>query len=65
MTVFGYRHVVGVPTCPCQDPGNYMMLEQLGEDPLECRFVCWCGMSINVTFTSQQERDDFVAQAKP
>ena len=25
--VFGYRHVTGLPRCPCADPGNYQARE--------------------------------------
>lgn len=60
-TLFGYRHVTGVPMCPCGDPGNYMMLEQVGLDPLVCQFRCWCGARLAVTFESLQERSDFLA----
>lgn len=64
MTVlFGYRHVNDVPLCPCRDPGNYMMMEQPGDDPLDCRLRCWCGRTCRVTFDSLDEREKFVSDS--
>lgn len=59
-TLFGYRHVQGVPPCPCSDPGTYMMLEQIADDPLACRFRCWCGRTLGVTFDDLDERAAFI-----
>lgn len=60
---FGFRHVDGVPTCPCRDPGNYMALEQCGSDPLDGLLRCWCGRTVQVRFDSLDERAAFVAAA--
>lgn len=61
--VFGYRHVQGVPMCPCADPGNYLMMEQSVTDPMNVRFRCWCGRTVNGRMESQEELDGFLAQA--
>lgn len=58
--VFGYRHVSGVPNCPCNDPGNYMMMEEDDNNPLSFRMRCWCGSTIRGNFDNQAERDEFV-----
>lgn len=58
--VFGYRHVAGVPPCPCRDPGNYMAMEQPGDDPLTVLFRCWCGRTMPAAFDSIEERGDFL-----
>lgn len=60
--LFGYRHVNSdqVPLCPCRDPGNYLMLEQIGDDPLAIRFKCWCGRKNEGRFDSIEERNDFL-----
>lgn len=64
MTVlFGYRHVSGIPLCPCRDPGNYVALEQPGENPLDCLVRCWCGSTMRVTFDSLDERTQFIDSA--
>jgi hypothetical protein len=60
--LFGYRHVTDVPLCPCRDPGNYMSLEQPGDDPLVCQFRCWCGATMKVTFDSIEERAEFLTK---
>lgn len=59
-TIFGFRYVTGVPTCPCRDPGNYCSMEQPGDDPLVCLIRCWCGSSIQVTFKDMAEREQFI-----
>lgn len=59
-TIFGYQYVTGVPPCPCRDPGNYLMMEQPGDDPLEFTFRCWCGRRISGTFDSAEERTEFL-----
>lgn len=56
--VFGYRHVSGVPLCPCRDPGNYLMMEAVS--PLKDRLRCWCGATIAVTWDSEEERAEFI-----
>lgn len=60
VVLFGYRHVNGIPLCPCGDPGNYMMLEQTGSDPLQVQFRCWCGATMKCTFDTLMERDEFM-----
>lgn len=60
-TLFGYRHVSGVPLCPCRDPGNYMMGEQ-GVKPLEIVFRCWCGSKGGATFDSLEERAEYLSR---
>lgn len=60
--VFGYRHVLGVPMCPCADPGNYLSMEQDPEDPLHVRFRCWCGRTIEARMEDQAEFDAFMAE---
>lgn len=60
MIVFGYRHVTGVPLCPCRDPGNYLMMEQPGDDPLDVVFGCWCGRTMQAQFDSHDERTEFL-----
>lgn len=60
MIVFGYRHVVGVPPCPCRDPGTYLAMEQPGDDPLDVVFRCWCGRTNQARFDSMAERIDFL-----
>lgn len=58
--LFGYRHVTGVPFCPCGDPGNYLLLEQRVDDPLSIRFTCWCGSKMTGTCDDQAELDDLL-----
>jgi hypothetical protein len=58
--VFGYRHVQGVPPCPCRDPGNYMSMEQSTDNPLKVRFRCWCGSTCNGTMDTQEELNEFL-----
>ena len=60
--LFGYTHVGGVPRCPCGDPGNYMMAEQPGDDPLEVRLRCWCGSTNTGRFDDLAERSEFIAR---
>ena len=60
--VFGFRTVVGVPTCPCNDPGNYMLMEQSLKNPLDVYFWCWCGRHANARFDSMEELNDFLAK---
>lgn len=63
MTVlFGYQTVTGVPRCPCGDPGDYLALEQPGDDPLVCELRCWCGRTMKVTFDTMEERTEFIAR---
>lgn len=55
--IFGYRYVSGVPNCPCNDPGNYLMMERKnGQDLLRC----WCGRSCTVQFDDDEERSEFI-----
>ncbi len=61
--VFSYRHVQGVPTCPCADPGNYLMMEQSTDDPMAVRFTCWCGRNVTGRCDDQAELDALLAQA--
>lgn len=61
--VFGYRHVTGVPRCPCGDPGNYLSMEQSTTDPMDVLFRCWCGREVKGRMDSQAELDSFLAQA--
>lgn len=61
LVLFGFRHCSNVPLCPCRDPGNYVSLEQEGDDPLRCQVRCWCGSKMAVTFSSLQEREQFIA----
>lgn len=61
--IFGYRHVAGVPLCPCRDPGNYLSMEQSTEDPMAVRFVCWCGRAMTGHCESQAELDALLVQA--
>lgn len=58
--LFGYRHVKGIPLCPCKGPGNYAMMEQRTKDPLECHLRCWCGRTLKVTFSDMAEREEFL-----
>lgn len=60
--LFGYKNVVShlVSSCPCLDTGRYMSLEQMGDDPLHCRFRCWCGRTRDVYFDSIEERRAFL-----
>jgi hypothetical protein len=60
--VFGYQTVVGVPTCPCNNPGNYMLMEQSTRDALDAQFQCWCGSRAQVRFDSIKELSDFLAK---
>ncbi len=60
--VFGYRHVQGVPSCPCADPGNYLSMEQSTTDPMAVRFTCWCGRTVTGTCDTQAELDALLAQ---
>lgn len=59
--IFGYRHVSGVPRCPCGDPGNYLMMEQSASDPLSFRFTCWCGRTIKGKADTKEEFDKLVS----
>ena len=58
--LFGYRHVSGVPRCPCADPGNYMMATQ-GPGPLDVVLRCWCGATAAGSFDDETERAEFLA----
>lgn len=58
--LFGYRHVGGVPRCPCGDPGDYMMCEQ-GDGPLDFVLRCWCGATLRGTWDDEQDRATFLA----
>lgn len=58
-TYFGYRHVSGIPLCPCRDPGNYVTCEAL-TDPLAFRLVCWCGRSIQGTWDDEADKLAFL-----
>lgn len=58
--LFGYQHVTGIPYCPCGDPGNYMMAEQIGDNPLHVRFRCWCGSKNEGFFDDAAERAEFL-----
>lgn len=58
--IFGYRHVVGLPVCPCRDPGTFMALEQPGPDPLDFVARCWCGATLKGRFDSAAERAEFL-----
>ena len=59
--IFGYKHVKGLPKCPCNDPGNYMMCEQRDPNrPLEVVFRCWCGNALECKFDSDLERKLFM-----
>lgn len=58
--IFGYQHVTGTPRCPCDDPGDYLMLRQRSANVLECELVCWCGRSMAVDFDDEAERLEFV-----
>lgn len=60
--VFGYRHVQGVPKCPCNDPGNYMSMHQSETDALDVLFRCWCGRRAKARFDSIKELSDFLAK---
>jgi hypothetical protein len=60
--VFGYRHVVEVPRCPCGDPGDYLMMEQAKGNPLKFRLQCWCGRTIDGQFGDMAERAEFLAK---
>lgn len=60
--VFGYRHVVGVPYCPCGDPGNYMSLEQSMSDPLDVLFRCWCGRTLKGHMDTTAELAELLAK---
>lgn len=60
--LFGYRHVSGVPLCPCRDPGNYLMAEQRVDDPLSVRFTCWCGRTVTGRCDDQAELDALLKQ---
>lgn len=33
------------------------MLVQVGDNPLICQFVCWCGRTMNVVFDTLEERN--------
>lgn len=57
--LFGYRHVTGVPKCPCNNPGNYMMCEQ-GPGLLHFLMRCWCGSTLKGTFDDEAERTAFL-----
>lgn len=58
--IFGYRHVDGIPLCPCRDPGNYVALEQPGNNPLEFVLRCWCGSTMKGSFDDMSEREQFL-----
>lgn len=58
--VFGYQHVTGIPLCPCRDPGDYVMMEQPGDDPFVFVLRCWCGRTNRGTFDSMEERTNFL-----
>lgn len=61
--VFGYKHVMNVPLCPCRDPGNYLRMEQRTDNPFSVRFTCWCGRTMSGTCDTQEELDALLAQA--
>lgn len=58
--LFGYRHVNGVPLCPCRDPGDYMMCVQ-GPGPLDFTLRCWCGSTMGGQWDDEAERKAFLA----
>ena len=58
--VIGFRDFQGVPTCPCKDSGNYLMLEQSETDPLDLLFTCWCGRSAKARMGSLEELNAFL-----
>lgn len=60
--LFGYKHVSGVPRCPCADPGNYMAMEQSTSDPLDVRFRCWCGRTMKGRMDTPEELAEFLAK---
>lgn len=60
VTLFGYRHVSGIPLCPCRDPGNYVACEQ-GTDRLSFLLRCWCGRTCEGTWDDEKERAEFLA----
>jgi hypothetical protein len=60
--VFAFRHVTGVPTCPCADPGNYLRMSQSTIDPLDVLFTCWCGRTIKGRMDSPEELQELLAK---
>lgn len=60
--IFGYQTVVGVPTCPCKNPGDYMAMEQSLTDQLDVLFRCWCGRIAVGRMDSIKELSDFLAK---
>lgn len=58
--VFGFRHVQGIPSCPCGDPGNYACMEQDDSDPLSFTIRCWCGGKLGGRFDNDEERAAFL-----
>lgn len=59
--IHGYRTVNDIPICPCNDPGNYMMLEQTG--PLEFRYVCWCGRRLRMTVDNEEDATKIIKES--
>lgn len=63
--LFGYGHVdpddMG-GLCACHDPGNYVLFERRGDDPLDFTIVCWCGRRREGQFENLEEREALVAK---
>lgn len=62
--IMGFRHVQGIPLCPCRDPGNYVRAEQSLTNPLLIRFTCWCGRTVNATCEDLSEVDELVTSGR-
>lgn len=60
--LFGYTHVLGVPLCPCRDPGDYLLAEQSTIDPHDIRFTCWCGRKVTGRVDSLDEIQTLVTE---
>lgn len=64
-TLFGYtlvepKDIGGL--CHCGDPGNYVMFEERGIDPLDFTIRCWCGRTKDGRFDDVIERAATIAK---
>lgn len=60
--LFGYKTVVGVPLCPCRDPGDYLAAQQSEVNPLNIRLQCWCGRTTVGLCDDEADLKDFLTK---
>lgn len=58
--LFGYRHVSGIPLCPCRDPGNYVACDSDTTNPLAFTLRCWCGSSMKGAWDDEADKLAFL-----